>query len=631
MLTGKRFSALELPRDAMIYTFGDCELHTRLYTLRRNGVTMRLRPRVYQVLTYLLEHRDRVVSKDELCEQVWSNLSISNAALESTMRLVRRAVGDSGRTQKIIQTVHGWGYRFICPLTRANGHPVDTSPTNAKPSPAPAPASPLIVGREAELRQLHQGLQQACRGERHVIFVTGEPGIGKTALVDAFAAQVTTGDSLWLGRGQCVEHYGVGEPCGPIFDALSQLCRTPARGQISAVLRRYAPMGLVQMPWLVDNKDYEALQHRLSSTRPEGMVRELAEALEVLTQETPLVLILEDLHWSDVATLEMLDVLARRRDPARLLVVGTYRPMEVYGKGHPLHRMTQELCVHSHCVDLPLPSLSVEAVQAYLAARFPGRAWLEDLALQLYYRTEGNPLFFVEVIEHLLNVDSSSVLAEQGAWNNARRVEAVIESVPAALQQMIGRHLTQILPEELRVLEVGSVIGDTFTAAAVSAGLEVETEQAEAWCKGLIQRRCFLDSRGSERWLNGTVSERYGFIHTFYREVVYNQVPAAQRLRYHRRVSRWLEQGYSRRERELVVDHARHCEPEQEDLPAVSYRPQAAGIAHQRRAAREGVVHLTPGLELIEVLPGSRMVKNRYAGVVYAPARARGSLPPSPV
>jgi predicted ATPase len=343
------------------------------------------------------------------------------------------------------------------------------------------------------------------------------------------------------------------------------------------------------------------------------------------------VLILEDLHWSDAATLQILDVLARRREPARLLVVGTYRPMAAWGKQHPLYGMTQELRLHRHCVDLPLPPLSAEAVQAYLAARFPGHAWPEDLASRFYYRTEGNPLFLVELIGQMLNGDSRSLLADEEAWNNPKRIEAVIECVPVTLQRMIEWYLTQLLPEALRVLEVGSVIGDTFTAAAVAAGLEVETEQVEAWCKGLVQQRCFLDSRGSERRPNGTVSERYGFIHTFYRDVVYNQVPAAQRLRYHRRVSRRLQQGYGKRQWALAVELARHCDPKQDDPRTGFYWQQAAGIVCQRHADREAVVHLTQGLERIEALPGTRMVKNRYAGVVCAPAHARDSLPPSPV
>jgi TolB-like protein/DNA-binding winged helix-turn-helix (wHTH) protein len=97
----------------MNYAFGDCELDTCLYTLQRAGQTIRLRPKVFRVCLYLLEHRDRVVSREELCTQVWSGQFISQTTLEGVIRAVRQAVGDSGQTQAIIQTLHGYGYRFV--------------------------------------------------------------------------------------------------------------------------------------------------------------------------------------------------------------------------------------------------------------------------------------------------------------------------------------------------------------------------------------------------------------------------------------------------------------------------------------------------------------------------------------
>src|SRR5574341_923411 len=101
----------------MVYVFDDCELDTQRITLRRAGRTLALRPKVFQVLLYLLTHRERVVDKPELCAQVWPAQFISDATLESTVRAVRQAVGDSGKEQRIIQTLYGHGYRFVVPVT----------------------------------------------------------------------------------------------------------------------------------------------------------------------------------------------------------------------------------------------------------------------------------------------------------------------------------------------------------------------------------------------------------------------------------------------------------------------------------------------------------------------------------
>ncbi|HEX9870964.1 MAG TPA: winged helix-turn-helix domain-containing protein, partial [Candidatus Tectomicrobia bacterium] len=97
----------------MIYRFGDCELDTSLYTLQRGGQTIRLRPKVFRLCLYLLEQRDRVVSREELCSKVWPEQFISQATLEGVIRTVRQVVGDSGQAQSIIQTLHGYGYRFV--------------------------------------------------------------------------------------------------------------------------------------------------------------------------------------------------------------------------------------------------------------------------------------------------------------------------------------------------------------------------------------------------------------------------------------------------------------------------------------------------------------------------------------
>lgn len=153
------------------------------------------------------------------------------------------------------------------------------------------------MDRAAELQHLHGWLERALSGERHLIFVTGEPGIGKTTLVEAFLAQVAAEGTVWIGRGQCIEHYGAGEAYLPVLAALGRLCREPGGERLIALLNQYAPTWLVQMPALLSAADLEALQRKTAGATRERMLRELAEAMEALTTEQPLVLWLEDLHW----------------------------------------------------------------------------------------------------------------------------------------------------------------------------------------------------------------------------------------------------------------------------------------------------------------------------------------------
>src|SRR5262249_30638051 len=133
----------------------------------------------------------------------------------------------------------------------------------------------------------------------------------------------------WMSRGQCIEQYGAGEAYMPVLEALVRLCQDSEGDQLIDILSRYAPTWLVQLPTLLKAEDLEQLQSRVQGATHGRMLREMAEALEAFTAERPLILCLEDLHWSDVSTLELLSVLARRQEPARLLVLGTYRPVEM--------------------------------------------------------------------------------------------------------------------------------------------------------------------------------------------------------------------------------------------------------------------------------------------------------------
>jgi predicted ATPase len=259
-----------------------------------------------------------------------------------------------------------------------------------------------FVGRQAELSALQAALEQAQRGQLQLVFVTGDPGIGKTTLVRQFLAQVPATSPLWRGTGQCVEHVGSGEAYLPWLEALGRLGRDAGREPLVEVLRCSAPMWLVHLPLLVEPGELEELQRQTQGLRPERMLRELVEALSVITRERLVVLVLEDLQWSDHATVEVLNYLARRPEPVRLLVLGTYRPAEVIARDHPLRQTVQELVAHQLCHVLRLELLTEEQVQRYVAQRLgavPASAELEEL---LYRRTDGNALFVVQLFDHLL-------------------------------------------------------------------------------------------------------------------------------------------------------------------------------------------------------------------------------------
>jgi predicted ATPase/type II secretory pathway predicted ATPase ExeA len=535
-----------------------------------------------------------MVTKAAILDAVWPDITVGEGGLMVCMHELRRALGDDPKAPRFIETMPRRGYRFIghIPLMR---HPGCLSPQSSSLGPV-AP-----VGREGEMAYLHERLERALRGARQVVFVTGEAGLGKTTLVDAFVEAVGRDRRLWVGRGQCIEHYGAGEAYMPVLEAFGGLGREPEGQQLVQCLAELAPTWLIQMAGLLSAADLEALQRQVMGATRERMLRELAAAIEVLTGARPLVLVLEDLHWSDYSTLDLLAMLGRRREPARLLVLGTYRPEDVLRQAHPLQTVQHELYIHGRCETLPLTFLTEAAIAAYLTGRFPGLPLTEKLARFVHQRTDGNPLFMVNVVETWL---AQGVLVERdGQWTLPAGFEALSPGVPESLRQMIAQRLDRLSAEHQRVVEAASVAGVEFSAAAVAPALSQEVAWSEACCAYLARQGQLLRLSGERAWPDGTVATCYSFIHALYQEVVYNQVPAAQRVNLHLRIGEALEAGYGVQAGDIAAELAMHFERGLDARRAVTYLQQAADNALRRYANREAIEHLSKGLALMHTLP----------------------------
>ena len=627
-----------------------CQLDVANQCVWRGQAAHKLTPKAFAVLHYLTEHPGRVVTKAELLQAVWPGVVVSEWVLTANVHQIRQALGDNARSPQFLETVHRRGYRLITPLSfappvvnrrqsgdssteEARDWRFETSPLSAQASSLQSQV-PSIVGRETELAQLHGWFDKALNGERQVAFVTGEPGIGKTALVETFLQQIqetrsweletgptsaqasslkTQASSIWLGRGQCIEQYGAAEAYLPVLEAMVRLCREGKDERPLQVLDRHAPSWLLQMPSLLNATDLETLQRRGAGVTKERMLREMAEALEVLSAVQPLVLLLEDLHWSDVSTLDLLSRVAQRPGRARLLVIGTYRPAEVLGNEHPLLTIKQELQSHRYCQELRLELLSEAHVAEYLATRFSSEvgtpdqgqsqteaAPLQELARTIQRRTEGNPLFMVSVVDGLL---ARGRLTETGGQWRVDIREEVELGVPETIQQMIEQQFARLGAEEQQLLEVASVTGVEFSAAAVAAGIESMVATIEARCANLVRRRRFLRPSGASEWPDGTVASGYNFLHALYQETLYQRVTAGRRVELHRQIGEREETAYGAQAQEIAAELAMHFERGRDYCRAVHYLVQAGQNALQRSAHQEAISLLNKGRELLTLLP----------------------------
>jgi predicted ATPase len=337
------------------------------------------------------------------------------------------------------------------------------------------------------------------------------------------------------------------------------------------------------------------------------MLRELSDALDAFTAAYPLVLVVEDLHWSDRATLAWLASVARRPDPARLLILGTYRPVEALVQGHPLRAVLTELRQHGQCVELALDSLSETAVTAYLAQRFGGTRLAAALARVVHQRTRGNPLFLVAIVDELVRQQVVTEAAD--GWAVRAGVDTITAILPAHLRALIELQLAQCSPEDQTLLAAASVAGVEFATAAVAAALERADEAIEARCAALAHQGQFLQAHGQAAWPDGTVTGGYGFRHALYHDVVYQQVPAGRQRRWHARIGTRLAQGVGEEAGDMAAAGAMHLLRGRRLPQAVPYLRQAGEQAlalAEERGMRPLQAHCHHGLGRLYAETGQR-------------------------
>ena len=587
--------------------FGPFRLDPETVRLWRGGEVVPLQPRPLAVLCYLAARPGEVVGRDELIARLWEGTCVTKAVLKVAVRAIREALDDAVVAPRYIETVGRTGYRFIGAGGGAAARPGEAAPPGG---------APVLVGRQVELALLRKALDQAARGERRLLVVSGDAGVGKTTVVDRFVAELGPDPEVWVARGQCLEQYGESEAYLPILDALGRVARDERGRELRHTLRRHAPSWASQLPILAARDADAPSRGDALGTRPTRMLRELSDALEVVTQARTLVLVLEDLQWCDRATVDVLAFLARRREAARLLVIGTVRAAELIVHHHPLRAVLHELQANGLCEEVAVELLVAADVAAYVAARFPGApaADLHRLATRIHRRTEGNALFMVNVVNDL--VAGGEVAWRDGRWQVSGAVDAVAERVPLGLQDLIGQRVQALDPTARRVLEAASVAGDEFAVASVGAALGEEAEAVEDVCEQLAGQGVMIAEAGVAEWPDGSLTGRYRFLHALYRHVLYHGVSAARRVRLHRAIGLREEAGFGAGAAERAAQLAMHFTRGREPLRALGYHELAVAAALDRQAAHEAVAQCGAALDALARVPEAPRAGERALGLV---------------
>lgn len=570
----------------MLQRFPPYQLDVTNQCLWRRNERISLAPKVFAVLEYLVRHAGRLVPQEEILEAVWPDTYVQPEVLRTYILEIRKVLDDPAKRPRYIETSPKRGYRFIARISP------ESRPLEGLAAAETAPNQ--LVGRGAALAELEGYLQSCRRGQRQLIFVTGEGGIGKTSLVDAFSQQETAHPETRIGRGQCVEGFAWKEAYYPALEAIGSIVRTADGDEVMRVLATQAPTWLAQFPAAVKAEETEGLRREILGATRERMIRELCDALETLTLERPLVLILEDLQWVDNATLDLLSAIARRRAPAKVMIVATYRPVEMILSHSPLKLLQQDLLVHRLCHEISLTRLSEADIEEYLTVEFPGSEISHKLAGPIHRHSDGNPLFMRAILDRVVK---SGVIDDRD-WTLTRPAEDLRLEIPETLQQMIETQLEQLGAAERQLLRAASVIGRRFTVRALGDLLGSDSEQVEEICENVAASQRFLKP-ATPSGANGQQVGEYEFKHMLYREVLYQQLKPTQRKQMHLRFGRHLEAQPGGADPALASELAFHFEEAKDSGKAIRYLIQSAASAMRRYAHGESIKMLNRASDLV--------------------------------
>ncbi len=557
-----------------------------------------LAPKPFAVLRYLAEHPGRLITHDELLDALWPETYVQPQVLRTYVQELRKVLGDTIADSRYIRTVPKRGYCFVAHVREQHEAPrrVEVDAEELRPE---EPRKPRVAGREGEQARLLELWQRAASGQRQVVFVTGEAGIGKTALGDAFrqGLQDRPGGALSrLAQGQCIEGLGPREEYYPVSEALGQLCSGADGEAVGRVLRRVAP------GWLPSSLRRNEAEGEVQPARARSC-GELCAALEELAAEIPLLLVLEDLHWADESTLRLLSALARRHAPARLMVLLTARTADPISE-HSLAGLKQDLRMRRLCVEVALGPLSREAVRTIVSAELSQDKLPAGLGDFVHMHAEGNPLFCLLILEHLRAESLLVCEGEDARWRPRVPFQEMDAGVPEDLRAMIEMEVQRLRPEERRLLEAGSLLDVAFPAWAVAAAVQADAGETEKACDALARRLYFLERAGEDELPDGTRSAFYVFAHGLYRDALRGRQSATQRAVGHLRIAERLREIFVGREAQVAHEMAAHYEAAGATWRSVEVLRLAAANAQARQAYREAAELLERCLHMAARLSG---------------------------
>jgi predicted ATPase len=462
-----------------------------------------------------------------------------------------------------------------------------------------------VVGRQNEWVALRAACAEAAQGRGLLICVTGEPGLGKTTLVDSFLDELAANGRNWhLARGRCSERLAGTEAYLPFLEALDNLLQGEGGASARQALKLLAPTWYVQIaPLAADDPSLARVFAEAKESSQERRKRELGVFLHEVSQQRPLVVFLDDVHWADPSSVDLLAYLGSKCSSWRLLLVLTYRSSELLRSQHPFGPVKLELQGRGICREIALPFLSRDDLDRYLTLAFAEHHFPRELASFLHARTEGNPLFMVDLLHYLR--DRGVIVQDQGHWALARALPDLQRELPESVRGMIQRKLQQLSTADHQLLMAASVQGPEFDSVVVAHLLDRDPADVEERLEVLERVHMIVRLIREQTFADRTLTLRYGFVHVLYQNALYASLQPTRKAAWSVVAARALLMHHGEKSGHLAAELAMLFEAGRDHERAADHYQLAAENAARGFAHREAVALARRGLALLDKLPDS--------------------------
>ena len=465
---------------------------------------------------------------------------------------------------------------------------------------ASATVSRNTVGREHERAQMRASFEKTVNGQGLLVCVTGEPGIGKTTLVEDFLNELArVSDISTVARGRCSERLAGAEAYMPFLEALDNLLRGEAGEHAARIMKLVAPTWYAHVA--PHSNAADEVKTDIKTASQERVKRELAAFFHEISQLKPLLVFIDDLHWADVSTVDMLAYLASKFETMRLLILTTYRSSDLLLAKHPFLQLKRDLQARGLCHQIMLQFLSSEDVERYLQLEFPRNTFPRELPGLIHSKTEGSPLFMVDLVRYLR--DRHVIAERDGVWQLAKSLPDMDHELPQSVRSMIQRKMDQLDQEDMRLLVAASVQGYEFDSTVVAEALKMDPADAEERLEYLNRIHYFVRPLGEKEFPDKALTLRYRFVHVLYQNALYGTLMPTRRASLSAAVAEALRTHYREQEPAVAARLAVLFEAARDFERAAHYFLLAAQHAAQVFANHEVVTLATRGLDLLKLLP----------------------------